>query len=38
MGSEKNVFLGYFKNKKEAKISYNEAAIRLHGEFARLNT
>lgn len=29
--------LGYYPNKIEAIEAYNEAALRLHGEFARLN-
>jgi hypothetical protein len=33
-----NTFLlGYFKTAIEAAKSYNEAAIKFHGEFARLN-
>lgn len=30
-------FLGYYKDKKEAAKAYNEAALKLHGEYARLN-
>jgi len=33
----KRLHLGYFKDKKEAARSYDEAAKRLHGVFARLN-
>ncbi len=29
--------LGYYKTRIEAIDAYNEAALRLHGEFARLN-
>lgn len=34
----KSVSLGYFDDVKEAAKAYNEAAIKYHGEFARLNT
>ena len=33
----KLVHLGTYKTAKEAAFAYNEAAIRLHGEFASLN-
>jgi len=33
----KRIFLGHFKNKIDAVKSYNEAASKYHGEFARLN-
>ena len=36
-GNKKNIFLGSFKDKKDAAKAYNEAAIKYHGEFARLN-
>jgi hypothetical protein len=29
--------IGFFGNQEEAALAYNEAAIRLHGEFASLN-
>ncbi len=29
--------LGYFDSVREAAVKYNESAIKLHGEFARLN-
>jgi len=29
--------LGYYNSEDEAALAYNEAAIRLHGEFAKLN-
>lgn len=34
----KEIYVGCFKNKKEAAKAYNNAAIKHHGEFARLNT
>lgn len=33
----KRIQLGLFKNKKDAAIAYNEAAIKYFGEFANLN-
>lgn len=35
--SGKEIFLGNFINQEEAGRKYNEKAIELHGEFARLN-
>ena len=34
---EKRLFLGYFIDEKKAAQVYNEAAVKYHGEFARLN-
>lgn len=31
------IYLGVFKNEKEAARAYNEAALKYHGEYARLN-
>lgn len=33
----KRYFLGYYTDPKDAARAYNEAALRLHGEYARLN-
>jgi hypothetical protein len=35
--NKKTIYLGYFKDKKDAAKAYNEAAIKYHGEFARPN-
>ncbi len=35
--SGKSLYLGSFNNEEEAALSYNEAAKKYHGEFARLN-
>jgi hypothetical protein len=37
VGEGKRSFLGYYDNKLEAARAYNEAAIKYHGEFAKLN-
>lgn len=34
----KNTWLGVYETEEDAAMAYNEAAIYLHGEFARLNT
>lgn len=33
----KQIHLGCFKTKEEAAIAYNDAAIKYHGEFAKVN-
>lgn len=33
----KNIFLGYYEKEVDAARAYNEAAKRIHGEFAKLN-
>ncbi len=33
----KRIYLGYYDNLKEAAQAYNKAALKYHGEFARLN-
>ena len=35
--NKKNIYLGIFKDKKDAAKAYNEAAIKYNGEFARPN-
>ena len=35
--NNKSLEIGNFKNKIKAALAYNEAAIKYHGEFARLN-
>jgi hypothetical protein len=35
--NKKKIYLGIFKDKKDAAKAYNEAAIKYHGEFARPN-
>jgi hypothetical protein len=35
--NKKAVYLGHSKDEKKAALMYNEAAIKYHGEFARLN-
>lgn len=34
----KRTHVGYFNTKEDAARAYNEAAIKLHGKFAKLNT
>lgn len=35
--NSKNIYLGTFLNEVDAALTYNEAAIKYHGKFARLN-
>lgn len=35
--NNKKIHIGYFENKNEAVTAYNEAAIKYHGRFARIN-
>ena len=35
--NKKQIHLGYFIEKEDAALVYNEAALKYHGEFARLN-
>jgi len=35
--NKKEIYIGYFKDKIEAAMAYNRAAIKHHGEFACLN-
>lgn len=34
---KEKIFLGYFKSEEDAARAYNEAALRMHGEFAFIN-
>jgi hypothetical protein len=33
--NSKSIHLGYYQNKKEAVLAYNDAALKLHGEFGK---
>ena len=33
----KTIYLGFFNDEKEAALAHNKAAIKYHGEFAKLN-
>jgi hypothetical protein len=35
--NNRKIFLGYFDNKIDAAKTYNKAALKYHGEFARIN-
>ena len=35
--NNKILHIGYFRDKKEAALAYNEKALELHGEFANIN-
>ncbi len=35
--NKKQIFLGCYSNARSAALAYNYAAIKYHGEFARLN-
>ena len=37
MVNYKSIYLGTFENKLDAAMAYNVAALKYHGEFARLN-
>lgn len=37
MFNRKSIFIGYFLNKKQAALAYNQKAKELFGEFSRLN-
>ena len=38
MRNYKYIHLGYFEDKEDAADAYNEAALKYHGEFAKLNS
>ena len=37
MVDKRPIFIGYFSDEVAAAVAYNEAALKYHGEFARLN-